>query len=66
MEKLNKKEVAGVIMMLVSLVFFSVFIYWGTTSYKPDFAIGIVLVASGIFLSGIVTFNSSDKSKDKA
>ncbi|MEP7170602.1 MAG: hypothetical protein ABI855_14625 [Bacteroidota bacterium] len=65
MEKLNKKEITGIILMIVSVIFFSIFIWWGTTSYKPDFAVGIIIMASGIFMSGILTFNITTKSKDK-
>jgi hypothetical protein len=58
MQSLNKKEITGIILMIVSIVFFALFIWWGTTDYKPEFGIGIILVASAIFLSGILTFNS--------
>jgi hypothetical protein len=61
MEKLNKKEVIGILLMIISIVFFAVFIWWGTTNYKPEFGVGIILVASAIFLSGSITFNSGSK-----
>lgn len=64
MEKLSRKEITGIILMIVSVIYFSIFIWWGTTSYHPEFAVGIILVASGFFLSGILTFNSNQKSKD--
>lgn len=65
MNKLNKKEITGIILMIVSIFFFAIFIWWGTRTYNPDFAVGIILVASVFFVSGILTFNSSQQSIEK-
>jgi hypothetical protein len=60
MGSLSKKERAGIVLMMAAMVFFTVFIWWGTTSYPSEFAVGIIILAGGIFLSGIVTFNQGN------
>lgn len=58
---MTKKEIVGLLLVFVALAFFVVFIWWGTQDFKPEFGVGIILLASGIFLSGILTFSNKPK-----
>lgn len=53
-----KKQTLGLLLILLSIVFFGIFIWWGTTTYKVEFATGIVLVAVGTFLTGCIMFQN--------
>jgi len=66
MKKMSKKEKIGIVLMVVAMVFFGLFIWWGTTTYPPEFAVGIIILAGGIFLAGIVTFNKGTENEHKA
>lgn len=56
MKKQNK--ILGIILMLLSIVFFGVYIWWGTTTYQSGYAVGIILVAMGTFIAGIITLHT--------
>ena len=46
----------GIFLIALSVIFFGIFIWWGTTIYKPEFAIGIIIVAIGTFIAGMISF----------
>ena len=50
---MDKHDILGIILIIFSIIFFGFFIWWGTTTYNPNFGIGIIIVAIGTFLSGI-------------
>ena len=52
---MNANYILGFTLIFLSVLFFGVFIWWGTTPYNPSYAFGIILVAIGTFIAGILS-----------
>lgn len=58
---MNNNRPLGIILIALSIVFFGLFVWWGTTEYKPPFGIGIIFTAFGTFITGIYLVKADDK-----
>lgn len=53
---MKTNQILGIVLLVLSVLFFGIFIWWGTTEYKADYAVGICIVAIGTFISGLISF----------
>ena len=58
-------KILGIILIILSILFFGLFVWWGTTTYNGEFAVGILLIVVLLFITGIIAIYNPIETKNK-
>lgn len=54
------KKIVGLTLMILSILFFFIFLWWGVQNLNHNYAVGIILVSIGAYITGYLLIQNTN------